>query len=168
MTFRTRTVSTIAVAAVALTFAFSTVSGQPAMGRGPGGRGRGFAPGGPFPVLRQLNLTDAQREQVKALMAQVHSENDQAAGNRATKVADLHGALQAAIFADTPDPAQIEQLRATLADAQAAALTTRIELEQKIAQILTPEQRKQARELAAQRRGRHRSAHPLAPRAREL
>jgi protein CpxP len=154
MTLRIRTVSTIAVAAVALTLAISTVSGQPATGRGPGGRGRGFGPGGPFPALRQLNLTEAQREQVKSLMTQVHSENEQAAGDRARKVGDLHSALQAAIFADTPDPAQIEQLRATLAEAQAAALTTRIEIEQKIAQILTPEQRKQARELAAQRPGR--------------
>jgi Spy/CpxP family protein refolding chaperone len=63
----------------------------------------------------------------------------------------LERSLQAAIMADNPDTAQIEQLKTSIADAQAAALAARIDMELKIAQILTPDQRKQARELAEQR-----------------
>jgi len=151
MTLRLRTVSAIAVAAIALTVAIATVHGQQAPGRGPGGPGRGFRPDGPFPVLRQLNLTDAQKDQIKTLVGEARAATDQAAGEQVRNVAALHRDLHAAIFADTPDPAQIEQLRTALAEAQSAALAARIDLETKIAQVLTPDQRKQARALAAAR-----------------
>jgi Spy/CpxP family protein refolding chaperone len=151
MTLRSRTVSAIAVAAIALIVAIATVHGQQDPSRGPGGPGRGFRPDGPFPVLRQLSLTDAQKDQIKTLVGEARGTTDQAAGGRAQKLAALHRDLHAAIFADTPDPAQIEQLRTALAEAQSAALAARIDLETKIAQVLTPEQRKQARELAAAR-----------------
>lgn len=140
MTNRTRTLSAIATAAVVLGVGIATVSGQ---GRGKGPDGQGFGRGGPFPMLRQLNLTDQQKEQVKALADDLRKQTDQAP---ARKVAELRRQLQAAIFADSPDAAQIDQLRASIADAEAAALAARIDLQLKIAQILTPEQRKQARE----------------------
>jgi protein CpxP len=144
MTTRMRTLSAIGAAAIALGVGFATVSGQ---GRGPGGREPGFGPGGgrggPLPILRQLNLTDAQREQVRALTEDLRKQPDQ---SPARKVGELRRQLQAAIFADAPNTTQIDQLRAQIADAEAAALASRIDLELKIAQILTPEQRKQARE----------------------
>jgi Spy/CpxP family protein refolding chaperone len=139
MTNRTRTLSAIALAAVVLGVGIATVSGQ---GRGPGG---------PFPILRHLNLTDQQKQQVKALTEELRKETDQAP---ARKVGELRRQLQAAIFADSPDAAQIDQLRASIADAEAAALAARIDLQLKIAQILTPEQRKQARDAAANLRAR--------------
>ena len=153
MTTYTRTLSTIAVAAaVAVTTAISAGAGQPPTGRGPGpGQGRG-GPGGPLPILRQLNLTDAQREQIKALTDEHRAQSD--AQSPARKLVELQRALEAAVFADTPDNAQIDQLRAGIADAEAATLAARVELQLKIAQILTPEQRKQARELSQQRPGR--------------
>ena len=64
------------------------------------------------------------------------------------KLGELQRSLRAAIFADAPDTAQIDQLRASIAEAEAAALAARVDLQLKIAQILTPEQRQQARESA--------------------
>jgi periplasmic protein CpxP/Spy len=150
MNTQKRTLSTIAVAAVVLAVGISTAVAQGPGGRGPG-QGRGFAgpgggpggPGRPFPMLRHLNLTDAQREQVKALVEEQRKQNDTAPMR---KVGELQRALQAAVFAETPDTAQIDQLRASIAEAEAAALAARVDLQLKIAQILTPEQRQQARE----------------------
>jgi periplasmic protein CpxP/Spy len=117
--------------------------------QGPGGRG-GFGgpmgPGGPgmgLPMLRELNLTDAQRDQIRAITEQ-RRENQ--ANDPGRKVADLERQLQLAIFADTPDQQKAEELKNAIAGAHAEELAARIELETRIAQILTPEQRAQARE----------------------
>jgi Spy/CpxP family protein refolding chaperone len=55
--------------------------------------------------------------------------------------------LRAAIFADTPDLAKIDQLKSAIAEAEAAALARRIDVDLKVAQVLTAEQRAKAREL---------------------
>ena len=149
-----RTLSTIAATAVVLAVGISTAVAQGPGGRGPGrgfGGPGGGGPGGPFPVLRQLNLTDAQREQVKALVEEQRKQHDGAA---VRKVVELQRALRAAVFAETPDTTQIDQLRASIAEAEAAALAARVDLQLKIAQILTPEQRQQARESTGKRPGR--------------
>jgi Spy/CpxP family protein refolding chaperone len=146
MTNFTRRLSTIAAAAIVVTTAVAVGAGQPPAAQGPG-PGRG-GPGGPVPMLRQLNLTDIQREQVRAL---VQEQRAQSAEHPARKLVDLQRALHAAIFADTPDSAQIDQLRAGIAEVEAAMLAARVELQLKIAQILTPEQRTQARELSNRR-----------------
>ncbi|MET0213088.1 MAG: periplasmic heavy metal sensor [Vicinamibacterales bacterium] len=156
MTTQSRTLLTIAAAAVVVTTTIAaTAAGQSPVGRGPGGGpGRG-GPGGPMPVLRQLNLTDAQREQIKTLTDAERAARTQSGGQApARTLFELQQSLQAAIFADTPDTAQIDQLKANIAEAEAAALAGRIDLQVKIAQILTPEQRAQARELTAQRANR--------------
>jgi periplasmic protein CpxP/Spy len=156
MTTQSRTLLTIAAAAVVVTTTIAaTAAGQSAVGRGPGaGPGRG-GPGGPMAIIRQLNLTDAQREQIKALTDAERAARAQTGGQAPVRtVFDLQRSLEAAIFADTPDTAQIDQLKASIADAEAAALAGRIDLQLKIAQILTPEQRAQARELTAQRANR--------------
>lgn len=159
MTFKARTLSALAVSALAVTVAVAATHAQQDPGRGRGGPGRGFGPDGAFPVLRQLNLTDAQKDQIKALVGDARAQSSPAAGD-AQSIAALRRDLHAAIFADTPDPARIDQLRASLAEAQSAALAARIDVETKIAQVLTPEQRKQARELAANRPfGRGRTSH---------
>ena len=114
-----------------------------------GGRG---GPGGPLPLLRQLNLSETQRDQIKALTAERRAHGEAQSPMR--KLAELQRALGAAIFADTPDTAQIDQLRAGIAEAEAAMLAARVDLQLKIAQILTPEQRQQARTLADRRPAR--------------
>lgn len=108
-----------------------------------------------MPILRQLNLTDAQREQIKTL-----TDSERAARTQNNTQAprqtlfELQKSLQAAIFADTPDQAQIDQLKVSIAEAEATALSARIDMQVKVAQILTPEQRAKARELAAERPSR--------------
>jgi periplasmic protein CpxP/Spy len=137
--------SSIVVAAIAAAAAIPVVA-QP-QGRGGPGRG-GF--GGPMPILRGLNLTDAQREQVRALTADRRSDAD----TPGRKVAELEQQLRAAVFADVPDLQKIDELKTAINAAAAEALTARIELEERIAQVLTSEQRAQARQQLAARGAR--------------
>jgi Spy/CpxP family protein refolding chaperone len=109
-------------------------------GGGPGGRG---GPGGPAAILHQLNLTDAQREQLKAIHEERREERPGA------NMMELQKQLQTALFADTVDLAKIEELKTAIASAEAAMLSARIDTELKINQILTAEQRAKARDLLA-------------------
>jgi periplasmic protein CpxP/Spy len=138
--------SSIVVLAVAAAAAIP-VTAQPPQGRGGPGRG---GPGGPAPILRGLNLTDAQREQVRALT----EERRNATSNPGRKVAELEQQLRAAVFADSPDQQKIEELKSAISAAAAEALAARVELEERIAQVLTPEQRAQARQALETRAGR--------------
>jgi protein CpxP len=133
----------LAVLAVVLAVAVAipVIAQPPQGGRGPG-RGPGFDGG--LPILRGLDLTDAQREQIRAL-AQAQRGNDSPRRN----LMDLERQLQTAILADTPDQQKIEELKNSIAAAAAADLTARIDLQSRIAQVLTPEQRAQAREALA-------------------
>lgn len=138
-------------AALSLAAALVVIPAQ-AQGRGPGGgpgvRGRGPVPGLALGGLQRLNLTDAQRDQIKELV-RTHRQGDQSGA----KLADLNRQLRAAVLADTPDLAQIEHLKSDIAAAQSAALAARIDLEMQVAQVLTPEQRAQARDLRPAQRG---------------
>jgi Spy/CpxP family protein refolding chaperone len=135
--------STAAVVVLAAATAISVMA-QPPQGRG----GRGFGPGGPggpgFPILRELNLTDAQREQVRAIQKARAADRTQPG-----KLAQLERDLRLAVLADTPDAQKVEQLKTSIAAAATEQLAARVEIEMQIAQILTPEQRAQAREALA-------------------
>ena len=126
------------------------VIAQPPQGGGGRGPGRGMAPGAPFGMLRELNLTDAQREQIRALTEQRRGQAD----NPRRMVADLERQLQVAVFADAPDQQKIDDLKKAVAAATAEELTARVELQSQIAQVLTPEQRAQAREAFGKTVGR--------------
>jgi Spy/CpxP family protein refolding chaperone len=104
---------------------------------GPGGPGRGPAP------LHALSLSEEQRQQVRAIHEEQREKRPDAS------LAELQKQLQAAIFADTPDLAKIEQLKTAIAAAEAALLAHRIDTELRVAQLLTAEQRARARELLA-------------------
>ena len=114
--------------------------GGPGGPGGPGGRG---GPGGPMAILNQLNLTDQQQEQIKAIHQERREERPGA------DRMELQKQLQTAIFADTVDLAKIEGLKTAIASAEAAMLSGRIDTEVKISQVLTTEQRAKARELFA-------------------
>lgn len=120
---------------------------QPSQGRVGPGRG---GPGGPLPLLRGLNLTDAQREQVRALTVERRNQAD----NPSRKVAELEKQLRLAIFADAPDQQKISELKAAIDAASAEELTARIDFQTRVAQILTDEQRAQAREALTNDAGR--------------
>ena len=137
----------VAVAAIAITLPL-VAQGRQGQG-GPGGRG----PGGPgvMQVVRQLDLTDAQREQVRTLMEEARKKGEPGEEGRAAEQK-----LHAAILADPPDLQAIEGLKTALNTAHASELDRRIEMMQKVAQILTPAQRQQALKLEAQRPARGR------------
>jgi Spy/CpxP family protein refolding chaperone len=99
-------------------------------------------------MLQRLDLTDGQKEQVRAILSEHSGQN---AGQTLGK---LHQDLMAAVMSDTPDTAKIEQLKTSINEAEATALNERVDLELRIAQILTPEQRQKAREVPAGPRGR--------------
>ena len=117
-------------------------------GQGPGRGGRG-GPGGPnlIGAAMRLDLSDAQREQLKAI-----AEEDRKDGPGAG-IREAEQKLHAAVLGDTQDAAAIEGLKATLNSAHAAELDHRIAVMQKVAQVLTPAQRQQLRSLRPDGRG---------------
>jgi periplasmic protein CpxP/Spy len=117
--------------------------------RGGHGFGRGFGPGGPggpgFP-LRQLDLTDAQRDQVKAIFDQ-HKDEFQAIGER------LKTARQTQVAAIETQPVDEAAIRAKSADlgaVEADAAVLRAKVHAAVFQVLTPEQQEKAKALKAE------------------
>jgi Spy/CpxP family protein refolding chaperone len=125
----------------------------PALAQGPGqrmgGPGRG-GPGGPapgpafVPMLQQLDLTDQQREQVRALMEANRPPADPG------QLRDAELKLHAAILGDNADPQAIDTAKAAINAAHAAELDHQIDMLTKIAQILTPDQRQQLLKLQSE------------------
>lgn len=139
-----------AAIAIVASVAMIPVAAQGLQGRSDRGQGRGFGGpggpggrGGPMAILHQLNLTDQQQEQIKAIHQERRDERPGA------NLMELRRRLQTAIFADTVDLAAVEGLKTAIASAEAAMLSGRIDTEVKISQVLTPEQRAKARELFA-------------------
>src|SRR4051812_7581423 len=118
---------------------------------GPGGR---MGPGGPMGMLprlgRALQLTDAQRDQIKAIAAS-HRDEWQALGTRARTA---HQALQAAVTANTIDETAIRQKSADLAAVDADLAVARAPAYAEALQVLTADQKTKLNELKAQRKNR--------------
>ncbi len=124
-----------------------TLSEAQLPGRGPDGSRRG-GPGGGRPeiaLLRAADLTDEQKAAIKAIR-----EAEPGRPDGPPVEARLRRVLQAEVFADSPDTQKIATLQQQLAEAQAARLARQIAVEQKIAQVLTAEQRAKIRERLAQ------------------
>jgi Spy/CpxP family protein refolding chaperone len=120
---------------------------QPPAGMPPQGQGGpGMGHGGMMGPMAKLNLTDAQKQQVQA----IHKEERATMQADAQKMRDLHQQLRAAIFGDNgPDQNTIATLKTQLAAAQMAMFDHMIATQEKVAGVLTPEQRKQMREMPA-------------------
>jgi Spy/CpxP family protein refolding chaperone len=103
---------------------------------------------GIMPGLDRVGLSEAQREQVRTILDQGRS------GDWGEKVRQADQALHAAVFADVPDPQAIEAAKAALNAAHAAELDHRIDLMQRIVQVLTPAQRQQLAQPPPGPRGR--------------
>jgi Spy/CpxP family protein refolding chaperone len=148
--------------------------GQGMMGRGmmgPGGPGMrggpGGGPGGMFGLpLRELALTDAQHEQVKAIM-ESHREEQQAVG---TKMRAARKALHEAIAADASDETAIRTAATEIGVAEGDAAVLQAKVHGAVIAILTPEQVKKAKELRTEMenrmkegrgRGRGMRPHPM-------
>jgi protein CpxP len=153
--FATKLARRFTLAAVGLLIAGTAVlsaqQGQPAgppgerPGRGPMAMGRG--PAGPLGAigvaLRQLDLTQGQRDQIKAIM-ESHKDEMKAIGERRR---ELRKAVEAAITADTVDASAIRNAHAELAQAMADGAVLRATIRHEVMQILTPEQKAKAETL---------------------
>ena len=128
-------------------------------------QGRRGGPGGPMgmpPMLaRELNITDAQKAQIKTI-ADSHRDEWKALGDRARTA---HEALQQAVTADTVDEGLIRQRSAEVAAVEADMAVARARTHAEVFQLLTPEQKTQAKTLQStfaermKQRGRGRGAH---------
>jgi Spy/CpxP family protein refolding chaperone len=136
-------------------------SPPPFMGRGPGGRGP-MGPGGPLGMLpmlaRDLQLTDAQRDQLKGI-AQSHRDDWQALADRARTA---HDALSSAVTADNLDETLIRQKSADVAAVDADMAVASAHVYGEFTQILTADQRAKLKTLQAQFNARRSS--PRGPR----
>jgi periplasmic protein CpxP/Spy len=104
----------------------------------------GDGPGlGLLPMLHALNLTDAQKDQIKALVEAEHQAGP-------PRTMELEQKLHAAILADQPNLQTIDSLKTAVSAAQAEDLDRRIDHLQKLAQILTSEQKQQLLAMHAQ------------------
>jgi Spy/CpxP family protein refolding chaperone len=115
--------------------------GQRPGGPGRGGRGGPGAPGGPPGILamvHQLDLTDAQQQQLRAIMEEGRQGGDPGAAMREAELK-----LHAALLGDTLDLQAVEAARSAIATAHAAELDHRIAMMEKVAQLLTPAQKQE-------------------------
>lgn len=120
--------------------------------RGPGGPGGAGMPGmrgpaGVVPALRALDLTEAQREQVKGVM-DAHRVELEAQMQR---LGPAREALQSTITAETLDEAAIRQRASELASIEADGAVLRAKVHAQVWGLLTAEQQQRARDLKAQR-----------------
>ena len=114
---------------------------------GPGGPGRRGGPGGPGgmfgPPLRGLDLTDAQREQVRTIM-ESHRDQQKAIGD---SMQAARKALHEAIAADTFDENAVRAKAIEVGTIEADAAVLQAKIHGEVFAILTPEQVKKAKEL---------------------
>ena len=125
------------------------------MGRGgpgrPGGPDGFGGPMGMLPMLgRALNLTDAQRDQIKAI-ADSHKDEWKALADRERTA---RTALMTAVTADTIDEAAIRQKSSDVAAVEADAAVARAHAHAEVVQILTADQKAQLRTLTEKGPGR--------------
>ncbi|MEW5983894.1 MAG: Spy/CpxP family protein refolding chaperone [Acidobacteriota bacterium] len=117
---------------------------------GPGMRGGRGGPGGPLGVfgggMRALELTDAQREQVRTVM-ESHQADLDALGAR---MAEARKALHDAITADVPNEALIREAAAGVAAVEADGAVLRSRIHAEVFSLLTAEQQQKAKELKAE------------------
>jgi periplasmic protein CpxP/Spy len=149
----------LGLGAGAFVHAQDQTSGQPRRPSrgGPGGPGRFGGPGGPggpmgmLPMLgRELNLSDAQRDQITAI-ADSHKDEWTAIFDRERTARE---ALTAAITADTVNDALVRQKSAEVAAVEADAAVARAHAHAEVLQILTAEQKAQLKTMRAQMQNR--------------
>jgi protein CpxP len=131
-------------------------------GMGPGRGGRmgpegPMGPGGPMgflPMLgRGLQLTDAQRDQIKSV-ADSHRDEWKALADRARPA---HDALNAAVSADTVDEGLVRQKAADLAAVEADMAVARAHAHAEVWPILTDDQKAQLKTMKGAMRSRMRA-----------
>ena len=136
------------VALVAL-LATSVAYAQEPPGGGFGGRGgRGFGPGGPGLVLNELNLTDAQREQVREIRGRYREQIQTLSRRLGDLTAKQRQAIETVPVNETLITSATQDM--TQAEVEVAIQEARISAD--IWSVLTPEQQAKATKLRAERK----------------
>ena len=118
---------------------------------GPGGPGRGpGGPGGIIPGLRALDLTETQREQVKAAMESHKAEFEA----QAKAMQTARQALHAVVTADAFNEAAIRLKSADVAVVEAEGAVVRAKVHAEVWALLTSEQQQKAKTQQADREAR--------------
>ncbi|WP_374263957.1 Spy/CpxP family protein refolding chaperone [Zoogloea sp.] len=112
-------------------------------GMGPMGHFDGMGPMPPF--MRDLKLTEAQRDQIFKIM----HEQAPALRDKAKEVRKAHADIRALTFSSGYDEAKVKALSESGAQAMAQIAQMRAASANQIYQLLTPEQRKKADEMKA-------------------
>ncbi len=138
------TVMIVAAGLLAVPVLHAQAGGPGFHGRGPGGPGhRGGPMGAALRVLRQLDLDESQREQVRAVMEgyqpQLRALTEQ--------LRPAHQALRETVTAEIPDEALIRERSAGVAAVEVELAVLRARIHTDVYQLLTPEQRQRAEEL---------------------
>jgi Spy/CpxP family protein refolding chaperone len=138
------------LAAVLLTGAAITVMAQPPAGpHGPGasiGRGPGGPGGFGFPGLRQLDLTEAQQEQIKTIHQSHRQESQQIRERMRTAERELNEAAEGPVV----DEANIRSKANAVAAAMADGTIHRAKVNAEIFNVLTSEQQEKLKTLRAE------------------
>lgn len=143
--------------------------GGPGGWGGPGGPGRGGpgGPGGPMGMLPmfgpQIGLTDAQRDQVKAI-ADAHKDEWKALADRERAA---HEALDDVVIAEAVDEASIRQKSAEVGAVDADMAVARAHAHAEVFQILTSDQKAQVKKMQVEMKNRMKNR-PQARRGRLL
>jgi protein CpxP len=127
--------------------------GGPGVQRGPGGPGpRMRAPKGGGPIadlgLRGIELTDAQRDQVRSITESHQTELQQVA----TKLRAAHRGFAEAVSADAIDESTVRARSTALAAAMADEAIVRARVRAEVRGILTAEQQQQLKDRSKVRR----------------
>jgi Spy/CpxP family protein refolding chaperone len=121
---------------------------------GPGGPGRFGGPGGPMGMLPmlapQLGLSDAQRDQIKAI-ADAHKDEWKALADR-SRTARM--ALEDAVTGDAIDEALIRQKSAEASAVDADLAVARARAHAEVFQLLTADQKTQLKTMQAEMKKR--------------
>jgi Spy/CpxP family protein refolding chaperone len=145
-------------AIIVTVLALAALTAVPFVYAGPGGHGRsheGFAAGMIFSHLshiqEELDLTDAQMAQIKAIFTELHQQNEASREN-------IHGGLHDAMLALVNNPNDLASAQAAL-DRQAAAekqlKQSLLTATSKALNVLTPDQRAELSKLIQERMERH-------------
>lgn len=133
----------IAAAFVASVAVAQQAPGQGVQGRGGRGPGGPGGPGGRMGAVILQDLTEEQRQQIRAIHQEQRKDGPPADAN-------LRRDLEAELLADTANDQKLEDLKQQILAAEAANLSRFIDVQKRVAQVLTAEQRAKARERLAQ------------------
>lgn len=157
-----RTAFRVGFIALGMALAVGTHAAQgfePIQGGGGQRLGRG-GPGGPFGpergvlaglMLERLSLTDAQKDQVKAIL-DAHRNDLQAVGQR---MGTARRGMEGAIAADSVDETAIRTRAAEVAAVEADMAVLRARVRAEVVQILTADQLSALKDLRARARPHH-------------